>query len=64
MAPPLQSLVRYDNPVLVSTSKDKSKGKATLGSKKVSSAGSSQAERLLCGLCCTRALISGMHSRA
>jgi dynein light intermediate chain len=27
MIPPLSSLVKYDNPVLVSTSKDKGKGK-------------------------------------
>lgn len=34
MIPPLQSLVRYDNPVLVSTSKDKGKGgKGTPGKK-------------------------------
>jgi hypothetical protein len=33
MIPPLQSLVKYDNPVLVSTSKDKAKGK--LAGKKV-----------------------------
>ncbi len=33
MAPPLSSLVKYDNPVLVSTSKDKGKGKGTLGKK-------------------------------
>lgn len=33
MIPPLQSLVKYDNPVLVSNSKDKSKSKGTLGKK-------------------------------
>lgn len=34
MIPPLQSLVKYDNPVLVSTSKDKGKGaKGTLAKK-------------------------------
>uniref|UniRef100_A0A7S0S3W4 Uncharacterized protein n=1 Tax=Chlamydomonas leiostraca TaxID=1034604 RepID=A0A7S0S3W4_9CHLO len=33
MIPPLQSLVKYDNPVLVSTSKDKKGGKGTLTKK-------------------------------
>lgn len=33
MIPPLQSLVKYDNPVLVSTSKDKVKGGNKLGKK-------------------------------
>ena len=37
MIPPLQSLVRYDNPVLVSTSKDKGKGAKGGAGKKVRS---------------------------
>lgn len=36
MIPPLSSLVRYDNPVLVSTSKDKGKGAKGTPGKKVS----------------------------